>query len=110
MEEEEEGSSYLADLNKAPDFIDEAPIEAPEVCHLSFLLIILYSHRGPFTVISDNARGHQDNIVATCSAIACIIPNKHISPMDNVFSVYSRSLPCIYFVLRESTTFTVTGE
>jgi len=31
--EEEEGESYLADLNKAPDFIDEAPIEAPEVCH-----------------------------------------------------------------------------
>jgi charged multivesicular body protein 5 len=29
--EEEEGESYLADLNKAPDFIDEAPIEAPEV-------------------------------------------------------------------------------
>jgi charged multivesicular body protein 5 len=27
---EEEGS-YLADLNKAPDFIDEAPIEVPEV-------------------------------------------------------------------------------
>ena len=31
--EEEEGESYLADLNKAPDFIDEAPIEAPEVRH-----------------------------------------------------------------------------
>jgi len=29
--EEEEGPSYLADLNKAPDFIDEAPVEAPEV-------------------------------------------------------------------------------
>ena len=74
MEEEEEGSSYLADLNKAPDFIDEAPIEAPEVCHLSFLLIILYSDRGPFTVISDNARGHQDNIVATCSALLVLFP------------------------------------
>jgi charged multivesicular body protein 5 len=35
--EEEEGESYLADLNKAPDFIDEAPIEAPEVRHLWFL-------------------------------------------------------------------------
>lgn len=34
MEEEEEGGSYLADLNKAPDFIDDAPIEAPEVRHL----------------------------------------------------------------------------
>ena len=37
MEEEEEGGSYLADLNKAPDFIDEAPIEAPEVRHSWFL-------------------------------------------------------------------------
>jgi hypothetical protein len=30
-DEEEEGSSYLADLNKAPDFIDEAPLEVAEV-------------------------------------------------------------------------------
>lgn len=28
LEEEEEGPSYLADLNKAPDFIDEAPVES----------------------------------------------------------------------------------
>jgi len=27
---EEEGPSYLADLNKAPDFVDEAPVEAAE--------------------------------------------------------------------------------
>jgi hypothetical protein len=32
MEEvEEEGPSYLADLNKTPDFIDEAPLEVTEV-------------------------------------------------------------------------------
>ncbi|KAI0346822.1 hypothetical protein BDW22DRAFT_1351103 [Trametopsis cervina] len=30
FEEEEEGPSYLADLNKVPDFIDEAPIEQTE--------------------------------------------------------------------------------
>jgi len=30
MEEEEEGTSYLADLNKAPDFIDETPLEVTE--------------------------------------------------------------------------------
>jgi charged multivesicular body protein 5 len=35
--EEEEEPSYLADLNKAPDFIDEAPIETPEVCTLESL-------------------------------------------------------------------------
>ena len=28
---DEEETSYLADLNKAPDFIDEAPVEVPEV-------------------------------------------------------------------------------
>ena len=31
LEEEEEGPSYLADLNKVPDFVDEAPIEIGEV-------------------------------------------------------------------------------
>ncbi|KAI0089091.1 Snf7 family [Irpex rosettiformis] len=30
FEEEEEGPSYLADLNKAPDFVDEAPVEQTE--------------------------------------------------------------------------------
>ncbi|KAI0921592.1 hypothetical protein AcW1_004481 [Taiwanofungus camphoratus] len=30
LEEDEEGTSYLADLNKAPDFIDEAPTELGE--------------------------------------------------------------------------------
>jgi len=30
LEEEEEGPSYLADLNKAPDFIDEPPVELAE--------------------------------------------------------------------------------
>ncbi|KAH8987051.1 vacuolar protein sorting-associated protein 60 [Lactarius akahatsu] len=33
MEDEEEGTSYLADLNKAPDFIDEAPVEMTEPSH-----------------------------------------------------------------------------
>ncbi|KAJ3553032.1 hypothetical protein NM688_g3836 [Phlebia brevispora] len=30
FEEEEEGPSYLADLNKAPDFVDEPPVEEAE--------------------------------------------------------------------------------
>ncbi|TFY81147.1 hypothetical protein EWM64_g2865 [Hericium alpestre] len=30
LEEEEESTSYLADLNKAPDFIDEPPVEVSE--------------------------------------------------------------------------------
>ena len=38
FEEEEEGPSYLADLNKAPDFIDETPIEQTEVWHTYLML------------------------------------------------------------------------
>ncbi|EPQ59091.1 hypothetical protein GLOTRDRAFT_103160 [Gloeophyllum trabeum ATCC 11539] len=30
LEEDEESTSYLADLNKAPDFVDEAPVELNE--------------------------------------------------------------------------------
>jgi charged multivesicular body protein 5 len=40
LEEEEEGPSYLADLNKVPDFIDEAPQEMGEVCHVPDLPFI----------------------------------------------------------------------
>src|SRR5689334_9615305 len=32
LEQEEEGPSYLADLNKVPDFVDEPPVEVNEVC------------------------------------------------------------------------------
>lgn len=32
LDEEEEGTSYLADLNKVPDFVDEPPVELGEVC------------------------------------------------------------------------------
>ncbi|KAK7060423.1 Vacuolar protein-sorting-associated protein 60 [Paramarasmius palmivorus] len=30
LEEEEEGASYLADINKVPDFVDEPPVELAE--------------------------------------------------------------------------------
>ncbi|KAF8551469.1 hypothetical protein OG21DRAFT_1467243 [Imleria badia] len=33
FEEEEEGTSYLSDLNKVPDFVDEAPFELNEPSH-----------------------------------------------------------------------------
>jgi charged multivesicular body protein 5 len=36
LEEEEEGTSYLADLNKVPDFIDEPPVAVEEVCNFPF--------------------------------------------------------------------------
>ena len=50
LEEEEEGPSYLADLNKAPDFIDEPPVEVAEVRLLSiyaFILLSLLSRHRP---------------------------------------------------------------
>lgn len=31
LEEEEEGPSYLSDLNKVPDFVDEPPVEIGDV-------------------------------------------------------------------------------
>ncbi|KAH0839853.1 Snf7 family [Lanmaoa asiatica] len=33
FEEEEEGTSYLADLNKVPDFVDDSPVELNEPSH-----------------------------------------------------------------------------
>ena len=36
LEQEEEGPSYLADLNKVPDFVDEAPIEVGVVSFYYF--------------------------------------------------------------------------
>ncbi|KAN0097534.1 Snf7 family [Tylopilus felleus] len=33
FEEEEEGTSYLTDLNKVPDFVDEPPVELHEPSH-----------------------------------------------------------------------------
>lgn len=44
LEEEEEGTSYLADLNKVPDFVDEPPVEVGEVnlyfCKIQQFLIL----------------------------------------------------------------------
>jgi charged multivesicular body protein 5 len=34
LEGEEEGPSYLADLNKVPDFVDEPPVELNEVGYI----------------------------------------------------------------------------
>ncbi|KAF8076617.1 vacuolar protein sorting-associated protein 60 [Lyophyllum atratum] len=48
LEEEEEGTSYLADLNKVPDFIDEPPVEFSEVC-------ILPTPASPVTMILTEA-------------------------------------------------------
>ena len=43
LEEEEEGPSYLADLNKVPDFVDEAPIEVGAVSLITFFLQVCSS-------------------------------------------------------------------
>jgi hypothetical protein len=39
LEEEEESTSYLSDLNKVPDFVDEPPVEIAEVRYLLCLEI-----------------------------------------------------------------------
>src|ERR1700722_10315749 len=43
LEVEEEGPSYLAELHKAPDFIDEAPVEVGKVCFSSYCFPLCYS-------------------------------------------------------------------
>lgn len=40
FEEEEEGTSYLSDLNKVPDFVDEPPVELNEVCLLCSIIVL----------------------------------------------------------------------
>lgn len=42
LEVEEEGPSYLADLNKAPDFIDEPPVEVTDV-RVSIISIFVFT-------------------------------------------------------------------
>ena len=41
LEAEEEGPSYLSDLNKVPDFVDEAPVEVSEVSCSLFMAHVL---------------------------------------------------------------------
>jgi len=61
LDDEEEGPSYLADLNKAPDFVDEVPVEAAEVriSNFSPILAVLTSS----TATSNNSRSRQNHIV-----------------------------------------------
>lgn len=51
LEEEDESTSYLADLNKTPDYVDEEPVEMGEVRPLSSLL---YSTRQTDMPILEN--------------------------------------------------------
>ena len=45
LEAEEEGPSYLSDLNKVPDFVDEAPVEVSEVsCSLFMAHVLQFAH------------------------------------------------------------------
>lgn len=36
LEEDDEAASYLADINKVPDFVDEAPVEEVRLTHAPF--------------------------------------------------------------------------
>lgn len=53
LEEDEESTSYLADLNKAPDFVDEPPVELSEVSRLLWVILpchLTYPCRRPNTM------------------------------------------------------------
>ena len=62
LEEEEEGTSYLADLNKVPDFIDEPPVEVGEVRYLLLLSILSDTHMC-FIKDPGSARSHSDDSI-----------------------------------------------
>lgn len=55
LEEEEEGPSYLADLNKVPDFVDEAPVELGEV-RTSTISSFLHCQTDPFILFIADTR------------------------------------------------------
>ena len=57
LEEEEEGPSYLADLNKVPDFVDEAPIEMGAVSLINCTL----EYSANCSLDAGKARSCQDN-------------------------------------------------
>jgi hypothetical protein len=59
LEEEEEGPSYLADLNKVPDFVDEAPIEMGAVSLITFASMLGYSAN--CSLDAGKTRSCQDN-------------------------------------------------
>lgn len=60
LEEEEEGPSYLADLNKVPDFVDEAPIDVGAVSFIiTFASILEYSAN--CSLDASKTRSCQDN-------------------------------------------------
>jgi hypothetical protein len=62
LEEEEEGTSYLADLNKVPDFIDEPPVEVGEVCNILLQSILSDTH-ACFIKDPGSARSHTDDSI-----------------------------------------------
>ena len=59
LEEEEEGPSYLADLNKVPDFVDEAPIEVGAVSLIAFASMLEYCAN--CSLDTGKTRSYQDN-------------------------------------------------
>lgn len=64
LEAEDEGPSYLADLNKAPDFIDEPPVELPEVCRLYGTRFVHMSLRLATGASQGASGGHQDKCLS----------------------------------------------
>jgi hypothetical protein len=77
LEEEEEGPSYLSDLNKVPDFVDETPVEISEVC----LTINSLSCLTQLGWIANHEGGRQDNMMNFRSLYcACLLKRVSMYP------------------------------
>jgi hypothetical protein len=70
LEEEEEGPSYLSELNKAPDFVDEAPVEE--------VIISLSRSIGCLYVYIDSRKGGSQGIWMNSSTK--LSPPCHLHP------------------------------
>jgi hypothetical protein len=108
LEVEEEGPSYLADLNKAPDFIDEPPVEVGEasVETASYLQIFTphprFMHNRKQSNLRDDFNGYFLGIMSlsACTLLSHVWHNQrlsfsnllHASPVMGLYHRYRRIL------------------
>ncbi|KAI0034114.1 Snf7-domain-containing protein [Vararia minispora EC-137] len=88
---EESGPSYLAELSKAPDFIDEAPVELQDVSNM-----LLLSSRCPFASrfhpLSLKRSGQQSECSLdlgagrACNLASDVVRNVDFSPMYSIWT------------------------
>lgn len=81
FEEEEEGPSYLSDLNSVPDFVDEAPVESRDV---SFAESYLFSDIQPDSCVGA-VEGSGQNFCMTFLKSCCITLSKSCNFISHRF-------------------------